>query len=356
MAQGRTPQKPTRNAPEKPRRKRLPARLRYVDDTTPGLRRRRSGSGFVYLDARGRRVTNEATLARIRALAIPPAYTQVWICPHANGHIQATGRDARGRKQYRYHANWRAFRDAAKFADLADFGRGLGALRRRLAREIKRPTLDRPKVAAIAASLLDRTLVRVGNDEYARSNSSYGLTTLRTRHVRVGSRRVEFRFRGKGGKSHAIVLSDARLARQVRNCLEIPGQRLFQYYGERGRLVDLRSTDVNDYLREVCGREVTAKHFRTWGATVRMVRYWQESLEAQPELEPHERQAQCYAAVAQRLGNTPAVCRKSYVHPEVATALETGTLGPLPAATRGALDPSEVALLAFLRRHHSRHR
>ncbi|HSX60220.1 MAG TPA: DNA topoisomerase IB [Tahibacter sp.] len=312
----------------RPTRPRLPASLRYVSDAAPGIRRRRRGSAFVYLHPGGRRIDDPRVLERIRKLAIPPAYRDVWICLRADGHLQATGRDARGRKQYRYHAHFRAFRENHKYALLADFAAALPRLRRRVQDCLKSTQLTRDRVVAAVVSLLDRTLIRVGNEEYARSNSSYGLTTLRDRHARVSTRRIALRFRGKTGKPHHVVLSDARLARIVRRCQELPGQLLFQYVGSDGRPHPLRSTDVNAFLAEHTGLALTARTFRTWGATAALVRAWQDSLAEAPDLAATPRLKECIARVASRLGNTAAVCRNSYLDPRVVDALVSGGWEP----------------------------
>ncbi len=308
--------------------RRLPANLRYVSDAAPGIRRQRRGDAFVYLNPHGRRIADERVLTRIRKLAIPPAYRDVWICLRPDGHLQATGRDARGRKQYRYHAGFRAFRDDRKYALLDDFSAALPRLRRRLQALLKTPALSREKVLAAVVSLLDQTLIRVGNEEYARSNSSYGLTTLRDRHARISTRRIELNFRGKTGKPLRIALSDARLARIVRRCQELPGQLLFQYIGADGRPHPLRSTDVNAFLAELSGLALTARTFRTWGATASLVRAWQESLGQDAELPPGARMKTCIASVAARLGNTATVCRNSYLDPRVMEALQSGAWQP----------------------------
>ncbi|GMV30414.1 MAG: DNA topoisomerase [Rhodanobacteraceae bacterium] len=306
----------------------LPERLRYVSDAGPGIRRRRYGKAFVYLHPRGQRVRDPGVLARIRKLAIPPAYRDVWICPHADGHLQATGRDARGRKQYRYHAHFRAFREQRKYALLADFAAALPGLRRDVQTLLKQPDLSREKVLAAVVCLLDRTLIRVGNEEYARSNSSYGLTTLRDRHVRIGGPHIALRFRGKTGKPQHVVLSDARLAHIVRRCQELPGQLLFQYVGTDGRPHPLRSTDVNAFLAERTGLALTARTFRTWGATAALVRAWQDASLADPDRTAAQRLTQCIASVAARLGNTAAVCRNAYLDPRVIDALVSGSWQP----------------------------
>ena len=324
--------------------------LVYVSDTEPGLRRRRAGKGFTYVDARGRRVRDRATLQRIRALAIPPAYRDVWISAKANGHLQATGRDARGRKQYRYHARWRQVRDAEKFDRMLAFGRALPRLRRRVREDLAREGLSRDKVLAIVVAVMADTLVRIGNDEYAKTNQSFGLTTLRNRHVEfLGSGRLRLKFRGKGGKEHDVVLDDARLARLVRRCQQLPGQQLFQYIDDDEEVQPVGSGEVNDYLREAMGSEFTAKDFRTWGGALAALRL----LAAQPE-EAHEGRVattirnEVIAAVARMLRNTPAICRKSYIDPRIFEAWEEGRLAKV---VRGARGPRqwEQALLRLLR-------
>jgi len=330
--------------------------LRYVDDTaSSGIRRLRHANGFRYVAPNGRPVRDTRTLARIRALAIPPAWTGVWICPRPDGHLQATGRDARGRKQYRYHADFRELRDRRKFERLAEFGAALPVLRTSVEQALTAPSLTREKVLAAVVALLDRTLVRIGNEEYGRSNSSYGLTTLRTHHARGTRDGLQLAFRGKSGKPHVVVLSDAHLVRLVRRCQALPGQLLFQYLDHDGRPVPVRSNDVNAFLRELTDENITAKHFRTWGATVRFLRYWRESLAAEPELASKSRVVACIAAVAKRLGNTPAVCRASYVDPRVVAALEAGTWPQRqrPAAPR-ALSRDEREVLAFLQTYGDR--
>src|SRR5690349_13032696 len=244
------------------------AGLRYVSDAKPGIRRKRSGKGFTYVGADGRTVRDQATLARIRSLAIPPAYTDVWICPTANGHLQATGRDARGRKQYRYHPRWREVRDEAKYGRMVAFGEALPKIRRQVDRDIARRSLSKARVVATVVRLLDETSIRVGNDEYARENKSFGLTTMQKRHVDVEGARIMFRFRGKGGKLNDVDVRDPRVARVLRRCEELPGQHLFQYVDDDGEVQDVDSDDVNDYLREVTGDQFTAKDFRTWSGTV----------------------------------------------------------------------------------------
>lgn len=328
-------------------------RLVHVSDEAPGLRRRRVGRGFRYLDAKGRVVRDRATLERIRALAIPPAYRDVWICAQANGHLQATGRDARGRKQYRYHPRWRRVRDAEKFDRMLAFGKALPHLRRRLRADLAGSGLSRERVLAMVVVVMADTLVRIGNDEYARDNGSFGVTTLRNRHVeflRGGA--LRFKFRGKGGKEHDVVLDDARLARLVRRCQQLPGQQLFQYLDDEGKVQPVGSAEVNDYLREAMGSEFTAKDLRTWGGTLCALRLL--AAEALPdESAPDGRTTtavrnRVIEAVAGMLGNTPAICRKSYIAPVVIDAWEEGRLDSAVRGARGSRQ-WEQALLRLLR-------
>ncbi|MBL0163364.1 MAG: DNA topoisomerase IB [Xanthomonadales bacterium] len=304
------------------------AGLRHVTDEDPGIRRRRAGKGFSYLGTDGLRITNQKVLERIRALAIPPAYTDVWICSNPRGHIQATGRDARGRKQYRYHPRWRAVRDLGKFARLLDFGDRLPRLRRTLARDLKRPGLPREKVLATVVSLLSETLVRVGNAKYREQNGSFGLTTLLARHVAFLRGRALFRFRGKSGLRHAVAVDNARLVRLLRRCQQLPGQYLFQFLDDENDPQPIHSGMVNDYLFSAMGGEFTAKDFRTWGATVHAIAVFVET----PVPEPGEERAvaslinSVIGKVAKVLRNTPAVCRNSYIHPRVIEGWKDGSL------------------------------
>jgi DNA topoisomerase-1 len=311
------------------------AHLRYVTDTGPGIRRRRRGAGFEYLSPEGRRIDDAETLIRIRSLAIPPAYRDVWICPDPEGHLQATGRDARDRKQYRYHPQWRVMRDAHKFERMLAFGRALPRIRRAVARDLKRPGMPREKVLATIVRLLDTTLIRVGNEEYARENGSFGLTTMRNRHVQVCADAVRFEFRGKGGIAHRVEVNDPRVARVVRRCRDLPGQELFQYLDADGELRALGSGDVNDYLKEIAGGEFTAKDFRTWHATIAALELL-AAREFTSTLEAKKLASSAIAEVAKRLGNTPAICRKSYVHPAVVDAFLAGELAPGGEALSGA--------------------
>jgi DNA topoisomerase-1 len=332
------------------------AGLRYVSDAMPGIRRRRAGKGFTYLDPDGRRITDRATLARIRSLAIPPAYTDVWISPHANGHLQATGRDARGRKQYRYHPRWREVRDETKFGRMLAFSEALSRIRKGVERDLSRPGLPREKVLAAVVQLLELTGIRVGNDEYARTNQSFGLTTLRDDHVEVSGSTMRFEFRGKSGKVHRVSLSDRRLARIVARCQSLPGEELFQYVDDEGIHQTIGSSDVNDYLREIAGDDFTAKDFRTWSGTLLALAALEELGPAPSEREAKSTVLAAIDRVAERLNNTRAVCRKYYVHPGVFDAYLTGTLlQTTPNGTRAAaalangLRPEEQGLVRLLR-------
>jgi DNA topoisomerase-1 len=336
------------------------AHLRHVTDAAPGIARRRAGRGFRYRAPDGSPVRSPQVLARIRALAIPPAWTSVWICTLPQGHLQAVGRDARGRKQYRYHPRWRRLRDETKYARLAVFARALPRIRRRVHEDMRRPGLPREKVLAAVVGLLERTLIRVGNEEYARENGSYGLTTLRAKHVKVTGARIRFEFVGKGGRPHVVDLDDRRLARVVRRCRELPGHELFQYVDEDGRRQSIDSADVNAYLREIAGHEFTAKDFRTWGGTV-LAAAALRGLEAGGGTRARKQITRAVASVAQRMRNTPAICRKSYIHPAILDAFETAALGPpITVVQRGhrgpclTLDPGERAVLRVL--EHAKHR
>ncbi|UZD55865.1 DNA topoisomerase IB [Caldimonas aquatica] len=327
-----------------------PPKLVYVNDTMPGYRRVRRGDAFEYLDTEGRPLRDEAALRRIRSLAIPPAYTDVWICPRADGHLQATGRDARGRKQYRYHPYWQVLRDCDKFDRMLAFGEALPRIRARVRRHLALRGLPREKVLAALVQLLDTTFIRVGNDEYARENGSFGLTTLRTRHAAVRGDTLRLKFKGKSGVLHDIAVTDRQLARIVRRCQELPGQDLFQYLDEAGEIRSVGSTDVNDYLRDIGGSDFTAKDFRTWHGSVQAL----EQLGSLTASSPTEAKRMVKAAlsqVAERLGNTVAVCRKSYVHPKIVEAFLEGKLQSPRAAGKAprALTPAERRLMAFLR-------
>src|SRR5213592_1148001 len=293
------------------------AGLHYVSDDRPGYTRKARNGEFEYLDTQGKPIREEQRLLRIRRLVIPPAWTDVWICPSPAGHIQATGRDARRRKQYRYHDRWRELRDENKFGRLADFARALPKIRRRVAQDIRLPGLLRQKVLATVVRLLERTFIRIGNEEYARDNKSFGLTTIRNRHVKMKGDRLRFRFHGKSGRQHKVDITDRRIAKIVSKCQDLPGQDLFQYVSDDGEVRNVTSQDVNDYLREITNENFTAKDFRTWAGTVLAA----VALNAQSEFET-KKQAKANLktaiyAVAQLLGNTPAICRKCYVHPAV---------------------------------------
>ncbi|HEY8614020.1 MAG TPA: DNA topoisomerase IB [Roseomonas sp.] len=355
----------TENAPEsraeaivEPREAARAAGLRYVSDTRPGITRQAKGDGFFYRDPSGEPVRDEATLERIRSLAIPPAYTDVWICPFPNGHIQATGRDARGRKQYRYHPRWRETRDATKYEHMAEFAEVLPLIRARVAADLQRKGLSREKVLATVVRLLETTLIRVGNDDYAKENGSFGLTTLRNRHVSVKGESMRFAFKGKSGKTWKLGLQDRRVAKVVRECQELPGQELFAYPTEDGSLHDVTSGDVNDYLREITGRDITAKDFRTWAGTVMAALALREfeTFDSQTAAKRNVRAA--IEKVSARLGNTPTVCRKCYVHPDLLEGYMEGKLA-LEIAERAeeelreemeTLQPEEAAVLALLAR------
>ncbi|HEY4320311.1 MAG TPA: hypothetical protein VGM77_03950 [Gemmatimonadales bacterium] len=316
------------------------------------MTRRRAGRGFAYRHPDGTPVRDKATLRRIRALAIPPAWRDVWICPAPDGHIQATGRDLRGRKQYRYHQRWQQVRDDTKYQRLRLFGEALPQIRSRVQADLSRRGLPREKVLAAVVRLLETTGIRVGNDEYARQNHSFGLTTLRNRHVDIDGAEIRFRFRGKSGKSHEVTLADARLARMVKQCRDLPGQQLFQYLDDDGVPQAITSTDVNDYLRDAAGQDFSAKDFRTWAGTLLAA----AQLAATNESAPRTSLVAAVRTVADQLGNTPAVCRKCYIHPMVLAAYEQPEL--LEAWQRertrddapDGLNAEEGALLRFLDR------
>lgn len=306
------------------------ARLRYVTDAVPGITRIGRPGRFRYRDPAGRIVRDNAVLERIRTLVIPPAWTDVWICPDENGHVQATARDAKDRKQYRYHARWRATRDADKYGQLHDFVRVLPTIRNAVRRHLRLAGLPREKILAAVVRLLEATLIRVGNEKYARENGSFGLTTLRNRHVRIHEQRLQFDFRGKSGKHHHIELEDARLAAIVRSCRELPGHELFQYLDEYGERQSVTSTDVNEYLCAISGgRAYTAKDFRTWAGTVLAAAALRQHAVPGSQRQMRKGVVEAIKLVAQKLGNTPSVCRKCYVHPGVMDAYQNGRLARL---------------------------
>jgi DNA topoisomerase I len=331
------------------------AGLTYANDAEPGITRVRAGRAFRYRGPDGRLVRDPATLERIRALVIPPAWERVWIAPRPSAHIQATGRDGRGRKQYRYHPRWTAVRDETKYTRMLGFARTLPAIRRRLAADLRAAPLSRARVLATVVTLLERTLIRVGNDEYARTNGSFGLTTLRDRHVAVRGRRVRFSFRAKSGVMQTIDLEDAGLARSVRRCQDLPGQTLFQYVDETGERRTIASTDVNAYLREIAGDDYTAKDFRTWAGTVLAAGELCAPIAFTSQTARKRFVAEAVGRVAARLGNTKAVCRRCYIHPAVIEAFDDGeTIAPLVRSTRGPrrsrpqLAPDESAVVKLL--------
>jgi DNA topoisomerase-1 len=334
------------------------AGLRYVTDDAPGISRKSTGKTITYRDAQGRVVKDRETLIRIKRLAIPPAWTDVWICARPNGHIQATGRDARGRKQYRYHPDWSAVRDGAKFERMIAFGKALPRIRRQVQRDLSRRNLDRRKVLAAMVRLLETTLVRIGNEEYAKQNQSFGLSTMRDRHVKIGRGTLRFEFRGKSGKDHEIDLHDPKLAAIVRQTQELPGQDLFQYLDENEEPQKIGSSDVNEYLREIAGEEFSAKDFRTWAGTVLAAVVLREFERFNTKKEAKKNLVQAIERVAARLGNTPSICRKCYIHPVVMDSyLDGKTLERIEAradeAFKGGLhqlNNEEQAVLAFLKR------
>ena len=330
------------------------AGLQYVSDDKPGYTRRTKRGGFEYLNTEGKRIRDEQRLLRIKRLAIPPAWTDVWICPSAEGHIQATGRDARRRKQYRYHERWREVRDENKFERLADFAKALPKIRHRVAEDLKLSGLPRQKVLATIVQLLERTLIRVGNEEYARENKSFGLTTIKNRHVTVRGSQLRFCFRGKSRRQHEVDVTDRRIAKIVSKCQDLPGQELFQYISDDGNVGDITSQDVNAYLREISGANFTAKDFRTWGGTVlaAIALNAEEKFESPQQAKVNIKNAIC--AVAELLGNTPAICRKCYVHPHVIEAYSAGiSIAGLTQmrkrSQRIRFRSAEVAVLKFLR-------
>ena len=326
----------------------LPSGLHYVDDTQPGIRRKKQRGKFCYFDPAGQRITDPDEIRRINALAVPPAYTDVWICADPRGHLQATGRDARGRKQYRYHPRWREVRDLDKYSRLRDFGLALPKLRKRLEALLAAPGFSRDKVMATVITLLDATLIRVGNTQYARDNHSYGLTTLRNRHVEINGSAILFQFRGKSGVEHQITVKDRRLARIIKRCQEIPGQNLFQYLDENGERHSITSSDVNAYLQTLTGADFTAKDYRTWAGSALALAVLRE-LQWQPESEAKRHVVEMVKNVARQLGNTPAVCRKCYIHPAVLEGFVLGTLAQLPRPRmRKGLRAEEVGLAMLL--------
>jgi DNA topoisomerase I len=333
------------------------AGLRYVSDERPGIRRRRTGKGFTYLGKDGRPMRDPEVLQRIKSLGIPPAWTEVWICPLPHGHLQATGYDAKGRKQYRYHPRWREVRDETKYGRMVAFGEALPLIRKQIEHDLALPGLPRAKVLATVLRLLETTLIRVGNEEYARLNHSFGLTTLRDRHVDIAGTTLRFHFRGKSGKEHTVEINDRRLARIVKHCQAIPGQELFQYRDDEGQRRTIDSADVNEYLRQITGQDFTSKDFRTWNGTVLAIQALQACGAGESATQAKKAVVEAIKSVAAQLGNTPAICRKCYVHPAVIEAYLEGSLlqmlqrlgEPDPTETLQGLSPEEGRVLAFLR-------
>jgi DNA topoisomerase I len=332
------------------------AGLRYATDTRPGIRRQGAGKAFRYIDPDGHAIHDREILARIKSLAIPPAWEEVWICPSPLGHVQVTGRDEKGRKQYRYHPRWREVRDGAKYGRMMAFGRTLPQIRERTDRDLALAGLPRRKVLAAVVQLLERSLIRVGNDEYARNNQSFGLTTMRDKHVALNGATIQFQFRGKSGIHHKIDIHDRRLARLVQRCQELPGQELFQYVAEDGATQDVDSADVNEYLREITGCDFTAKDFRTWAGTVLAAMALQEFEAFDSQAQAKKNVVRAIERVAERLGNTPSVCRKCYIHPVVLDAYLDGSMiealrqraDQAMEESLGDLKPEEAAVMALL--------
>ncbi|HEY0420231.1 MAG TPA: DNA topoisomerase IB [Acetobacteraceae bacterium] len=333
------------------------AGLNYTSDEQPGIQRRKSGKGFRFIAPDGTPLRDPEALRRIRSLAIPPAWTGVWICPDPDGHIQATGRDAKGRKQYRYHPRFREIRDEVKYTHMMEFAEALPTVRDRVDRHLALPGLPREKVLATVVRLLETTLIRVGNDDYAKQNGSYGLTTLRDRHVKFDGKGLRFQFKGKSGKTWQLQLRDRRIARIVKNCQDLPGQKLFQYLDEDGAQHEVTSADINAYLREITGREITAKDFRTWAGTVLAALALREFESFDSEAKAKRNIRAAIERVSARLGNTPTICRKCYVHPEILNLYIGGELRleveqEIDATLRDALpslSPEETAVLSLLR-------
>lgn len=330
------------------------AQLRYTSLEKPGYSRQRKGKSFVYFDTRGRRITDAALIEWMNSLAIPPAWEDVWISPKKNNHILAVGRDARGRKQYRYHPRWQAARGENKFGELAAFGKALPHLRETVDKHLRKPGMSFEKVLALVVYLLERTLIRVGNAEYMRQNKTFGLTTLKDKHVSVSGSTVSFQFVGKSHLKHEISLTDRRLARAVKACRDIPGYELFQYIDEDGKRRPVNSADVNAYLRDVTGQPFTAKVFRTWGGSVAAIRALHEQAAenstAEKPLSPEKQAQACIACVAELLGNTKAVCKQHYIHPAVLDSCMTGSLADLPPESNSpyALRPEEQVLMQLI--------
>jgi len=346
------------NATPSPEKSAQVVGLRYVTHEQPGISRERCGQGFRYRSAESRIIRDRHTLKRISSLVIPPAWEEVWICPFDQGHLQATGRDERRRKQHLYHPRWREIRDQTKYDRLMDFARALPGIRKQLRRDLKREGLCREKVLATVVRLLEVSLIRVGNEEYARDNKSYGLTTMKNRHATVRGAKIKFQFRGKSGKEHVVEVEDRRVARIVRACQDLPGQELFQCVDDEGQKHHVGSGDVNDYLREITGQDFTAKDFRTWAGTIFTASELRRLGPVDSEAGLKENVVAAVKATAQSLGNTPAVCRKSYIHPAIIEAYLDGSLiprldeweGKRGSNSSGGFLPDEAAVLRFLKR------
>jgi DNA topoisomerase-1 len=338
------------------------AGLRHVSDTGPGIRRKRAGKHFSYTGLDGRPIRDPEELRRIKSLAIPPAWTDVWIAPTPRGHIQATGRDARGRKQYRYHPKWRQIRDETKYDRMVIFGQALPKIRERVDQDLSLPGLQRKKILATIVRLLEATLIRVGNEEYARENKSYGLTTMLDKHVGIDGSKVLFRFRGKSGIQHEVDVNDRRVAKIVKRCRELPGHHLFQYFDDDGERQEVDSQDVNEYLREITGQDFTAKDFRTWAGTVLAAQALEEFEAFDSDAQAKKNIVTAIESVAKHLGNTPAVCRKCYVHPEIIDAYLAGStvhtvrerVEQEMEESLSGLKPEEAAVMAFLQQRLAR--
>jgi DNA topoisomerase I len=342
---------------EDPKEAAASAGLRYVSDESPGIMRWRKGASFVYYDKEGKRIRNPLELKRIRSLAIPPAWEKVWICAQANGHLQATGIDAKGRKQYRYHPTWRTVRDEAKFERLLSFAEVLPKIRAKVDEDMRRADLSREKVLATIVRLLEISLIRIGNEEYAKENNSFGLTTMRNRHVEVEGATIKFQFRGKSGKKHNVEVSDRRVARIIQKCQDLPGQQLFQYEDQAGEVAAIGSEDVNDYLQRITGQPFTAKDFRTWAGTILAAIALGKMEEVDSQTLAKKNIVTAIEAVAGLLGNTVAICRKCYIHPAVPTSYLEGTLARTLRVKADAqiaehlheLKPEEAAVITLLR-------
>jgi DNA topoisomerase-1 len=342
---------------EEPKEAAVSAGLRYVSDESPGITRRRKGASFIYHDKEGKRITDPLESKRIRSLAIPPAWERVWICAQANGHLQATGIDAKGRKQYKYHPIWRTVRDDAKFERLLSFAEVLPKIRAQVDEDMRRSELCREKVLATIVRLLEVSLIRIGNEEYAKENKSFGLTTMRNRHVEIEGSTVRFQFRGKSGKKHSVEISDRRVARIIQKCQDLPGQQLFQYEDPAGEVAAIGSEDVNDYLQRITSRPFTAKDFRTWAGTVLAAIALGKMEEVDSQTLAKRNILTAIEAVARLLGNTVAICRKCYIHPAIPTSYLDGTLARtlrVKADSQIAqhlheLKPEEAAVIALLR-------